>query len=319
MVFKTFFMLSLYIVPYVLILTCNFSSISVLLMWALIGFGMSGIGLSIMHDANHNAYSKNKNVNKWMGYFLNILGGYDINWRIQHNVLHHTYTNIIGMDEDVDAGIVLRFTKDQNLKPYHRLQHIYAWFLYGLLTISWLVSKDFIQLKKYNKRGLLKTQDISYPKAITSLIFWKSIYVFFILVLPTLVTGNLGLNIAGFFIMEFIAGFFLTTVFLCAHIVDQADFPKPNNEGVITKNWYVHQLETTANFSNSKSFFSWFIGGLNYQIEHHLFPNICHVHYHEISKIVKRTAEEYNLPYHASNTFISALKHHYLHLKEMSR
>ena len=317
MIFKTIFMLSLYIVPYILILTSNFSSLSVLLFWALIGFGMSGIGLSVMHDANHNAYSKNKNVNKWIGYFLNIVGGYDLNWRIQHNVLHHTYTNIIGMDEDVDAGIVLRFTKDQKLKSYHKLQHFYAWFLYGLLTISWLVSKDIIQLVKYNKKGLLKTQGISYPKAILSLIFWKAIYVFFILILPTLVTGNLGLNIAGFFIMEFIAGFFLTTVFLCAHIVDQTDFPKPDSEGVITKNWYVHQLETTANFSNSKSFFSWFIGGLNYQIEHHLFPNICHVHYHEISKIVKQTAQEYNLPYHASNTFVGALKHHYLHLKEM--
>ena len=319
MIFKTIFMLSLYIIPYLLILSCNFSSFSVLLLWALIGFGMSGIGLSIMHDANHNAYSKNKNINKWMGYLLNILGGYDLNWRIQHNVLHHTYTNIHGMDEDVDAGIILRFTKDQNLKSYHRLQHIYAWFLYGLLTISWLVSKDIIQLIKYNKRDLLKTQGISFSKAIVSLVFWKSIYVFLILVLPTLITGNLGLNIAGFFIMEFIAGFFLTTVFLCAHIVDQTDFPKPNNEGVITKNWYVHQLETTANFSNSKSFFSWFIGGLNYQIEHHLFPNICHVHYYEISKIVKQTAKEYNLPYHASNTFFGALKHHYLHLKEMSR
>ena len=98
-------------------------------LWFMMGIGMAGIGMSVMHDANHNAYSKNKNVNKWMGYFLNILGGYDLNWRIQHNVLHHTYTNIIGMDEDVDAGIVLRFTKDQNLKPYHRLQHIYAWFL----------------------------------------------------------------------------------------------------------------------------------------------------------------------------------------------
>ena len=143
---------------------------------------------------------------------------------------------LIGMDEDVDAGIILRFTKDQNLKSYHRLQHIYAWFLYGLLTISWLVSKDIIQLIKYNKRDLLKTQGTSFSKAIISLIFWKSIYVFLILVLPTLITGNLGLNIAGFFIMEFIAGFFLTTVlFLCAHIVDQTDFPKPNNEGVLQK------------------------------------------------------------------------------------
>lgn len=317
MIFKTFFMLFIYIVPYILILTLNLSSPIVLILWAIVGFGMAGIGMSVMHDGNHNAYSKNMTVNKWIGYFLNIVGGYDLNWRIQHNVLHHTYTNIIGMDEDVDAGIILRFTHEQDKKTLHRFQHIYAWFVYGLLTISWLVSKDFIQLIKYNKKGLLKSQGISFTKALFSLFFWKFIYVFLILILPTLITGNLGINIAGFFIMEFIAGFFLSTVFLCAHIVDQTEFPLPNKDGVVEKNWYVHQLETTANFSNKKTFFSWFIGGLNYQIEHHLFPNICHVHYHDISKIVKQTAKEFNLPYHASNTFASALSHHFKHLKFM--
>ena len=119
--------------------------------------------------------------------------------------------------------------------------------------------------------------------------------------------------------MHFVAGLFLTTVFLCAHIVDQTDFPLPENDGVINKNWYVHQMETTANFSNKKSLFSWFIGGLNYQIEHHLFPSICHVHYYELSKIVKSTAEEFNLPYHANKSFLTALKHHAAHLKEMGK
>ena len=119
--------------------------------------------------------------------------------------------------------------------------------------------------------------------------------------------------------MEFIAGFFLTTVFLCAHIVDQAKFPIPNNDGVVEKNWYVHQLETTANFSNSKSFFSWFIGGLNYQIEHHLFPNMSHVHHKKVSKIVKATAEEFNLPYNVQPTFGSALWSHMKMLKELGK
>ena len=217
MIFKTFFMIAIYIVPYVLILTLNLSYPIVLLLWAIIGFGMAGIGMSVMHDGNHNAYSKNMTVNKWIGYFLNICGGYDLNWRIQHNVLHHTYTNIIGMDEDVDAGIILRFSHDQKKKSLHKFQHIYAWFIYGLLTISWLVSKDFIQLFKYNKKGLLKSQGISFTKALFTLLIWKIIYVFLILILPTLVTGNLGINIAGFFIMEFIAGFFLSTVFLCPY------------------------------------------------------------------------------------------------------
>ena len=246
MVFKTFFMLSLYIVPYVLILTCNFSSISVLLMWALIGFGMSGIGLSIMHDANHNAYSKNKNVNKWMGYFLNIVGGYDINWRIQHNVLHHTYTNIIGMDEDVDAGIVLRFTKDQNLKPYHRLQHIYAWFLYGLMTIQWSFDKDFLQLIRYHKNGLLKIQKRNFTNQMALLIFYKVIYYSYVLVLPLIFLDNWWLVIIGYLTMHYTAGLILSVVFQCAHVMEPNDFNSPNESRVVDKNLsLIHISEPT--------------------------------------------------------------------------
>ena len=151
--FKTVFMLSLFFVPFIL-LTINVvdSWWFHIIMWSLMGFGMAGIGLSVMHDANHGAYSKNPKVNKWLGYCLNIVGGFDLNWRIQHNVLHHTYTNIIGMDEDVDAGIVLRFSSSQKRKFHHGYQHLYAWFLYGLMTISWIFTKDYIQVVKYHKK-----------------------------------------------------------------------------------------------------------------------------------------------------------------------
>ena len=166
---------------------------------------------------------------------------------------------------------------------------------------------------------LLKSQNITYRRALYNLFSWKIFYFLYILIIPILFLGDPLVHISGFFLMHFIGGFFLSTIFLCAHIVDQTAFPEPDNMGNIKKNWYVHQLETTANFSNYKSFFSWFIGGLNYQIEHHLFPSICHVHYHDISKIVKKTAKEYNIPYHANHTFFSALKHHYKHLKLMGK
>ncbi|MEC8969299.1 MAG: acyl-CoA desaturase [Bacteroidota bacterium] len=318
MVFKTIFMLSLFFVPFIFILINPFPYwwFSIL-MWSLMGLGMAGIGLSVMHDANHGAYSKNPKINKALGYCLNLIGGYDLNWRIQHNVLHHTYTNIIGMDEDVDAGIVLRFSDSQPRKWHHGYQHLYAWFLYGLMTISWILTKDFIQIIKYNKKNLVQLQGYSLYKAVFFLSLWKTFYMLYIIGLPILINGNVGVTIAGFLLMHFIAGFFLTTVFLCAHIVDQTDFPLPEKNGEIQKNWYIHQMETTANFSNRKSFFSWFIGGLNYQIEHHLFPNICHIHYYQLSKIVKSTAEEFNVPYHANNSFLKALKHHATHLKQM--
>ena len=322
MVFKTVFMLSLFFIPFIVILLGVLPYWwFTLSMWFLMGLGMAGIGLSVMHDANHGAYSKNARVNKLLGYCLNVVGGFDLNWRIQHNVLHHTYTNIIGMDEDVDAGIVLRFSNSQPRKAHHGFQHFYAWFLYGLMSISWILIKDFIQIIKYNRKDLLKSQGSSLYKALISLALWKSFYLAYIIFLPIFLSGyvDIGLTIGGFLLMHFVAGIFLTTVFLCAHIVDQTDFPLPEEGGVINKNWYVHQMETTANFSNKRSFFSWFIGGLNYQIEHHLFPTICHVHYYDLSKIVKSTAEEFNLPYHANKSFLKALKHHAAHLKEMGK
>ncbi len=172
--FKTVFMLSLFFIPFVL-LTIDILDYwwFGLLMWSFMGFGMAGIGLSIMHDANHGAYSKNQSVNKFFGLCLNVVGGFDVNWRIQHNVLHHTYTNIIGMDEDVDAGIVLRFSDSQPRRAHHGYQHYYAWFLYGLMSISWILTKDFIQIIKYNKKNLVTSQGTTLPKAIISLTLWK--------------------------------------------------------------------------------------------------------------------------------------------------
>lgn len=318
MIFKVIFVFSLLFIPYFLIIFNVFEFwLYNILLWATMGFGMAGIGMGIMHDACHGAFSKNKTVNKILGCSISFVGGFDLNWKIQHNVLHHTYTNITGADEDVDAGIILRFSNSQKRKKYHKYQHIYAWFLYGLMTISWVFTKDYIQLIKYNKKKLIKSQGISLNKAMLQLTFWKIFYLLYAFTLPILLTNDIGISIAGFFLMHFICGLFLTTIFLCAHIIDQTDFPLPNNEGNIDKNWYVHQMETTANFSNTKSLFSWFVGGLNYQIEHHLFPTICHVHYYELSKIVKSTAHEYGLPYHANTSFIQALKHHASHLKIM--
>ena len=318
MIYKAIFMLSLLFVPYFLIIFNVFDFwLYNILLWATMGFGMAGVGMGVMHDACHGAFSKNKTVNKILGYSINFVGGFDINWRIQHNVLHHTYTNIIGADEDVDAGIILRFSDSQDKKKHHRYQHLYAWFLYGLMTISWVLTKDYVQLIKYNKKKLVKSQGVSLNKAIMLLTFWKVFYLLYALILPIFLTGDIGISIAGFFLMHFVCGLFLTTIFLCAHIVDQTDFPIPDKNGEIKENWYAHQMKTTANFSNSRSIFSWFIGGLNYQIEHHLFPTICHIHYYELSKIVKKTAQEHGLPYHCNNTFLDALKHHYSHLKLM--
>jgi len=311
MVFKTACMFLIYLIPYAGLLFLNTNIWIYLACWMMMGFGMAGLGLSVMHDANHGAYSKNENVNKWVGYVLFMLGGSDVNWRIQHNILHHTYTNVTGMDEDINPGAVMRFSPHEKRRKLHRFQHVYAWFFYSLMTLLWFVSKDYRQTYRYEKMGLTSTQKTTLRKQIITLILSKMIYAIVTIVLPLLLSPfSWWVTISGFLLMHAIAGLALACIFQPAHVVPTSDFPMPDDSGNIHADWAVSQLYNTANFAPGAKLFSWYVGGLNYQVEHHLFPNICHVHYRKISKIVSETAKEYNLPYHSYKTFYGALKAH---------
>ncbi len=318
MKFKTLFMLCLYTIPLLLMLTGVVSSLwPIILLWAIMGFGMAGIGLSIMHDANHGSYSDDEIVNKILGFALNYIGGFHINWIIQHNVLHHSYTNIHGFDEDIDKG-VMRFSPNQERKSYFRFQAFYAPFLYGLMTIYWLLIKDFQLLFRYNKKNLLEGQGLTFKKALFQIVFNKIWYILLTLVLPLLLIDlPWWQTLLGFFLMQLICGLILAFVFQPAHVLENVNFYKPDKNGCVENNWAIHQLQTTSNFASSSVFLSWFIGGLNYQIEHHLFPNICHVHYKQISSIVKATAAEFDIPYHQQKSFFSAIKSHFVLLHNL--
>lgn len=320
MVFKTVFMVSLYLIPFILMLTLfQNSNLGVLLMFFLMSLGMSGIGLSVMHDANHGAYSKNQKVNKWIGYLLILLGGSDLNWRIQHNVLHHTYTNIEDYDEDIETQ-VFRMSPTQEHKPLHRFQAYYATFFYALMTFYWLVSKDVEGAFRYNKKDLLKGQGFTLKSALISIILQKIVYISVFIVLPILVLNvSTGLVIGGFLMMHAISGIILAYVFQPAHVIEETDFYVPDENLSVESNWAIHQLRTTSDFAQNSKLFSWYVGGLNYQVEHHLFPNICHVHYKDIAGIVKETAEEYGVPYHSHPTFYAALKSHFSILNRLGK
>lgn len=315
---KTVFMLSLYFVPLILLMSGLFTSnYAVYLMWALMGFGMSGIGLSVMHDANHGSYSTNQKVNNALGFVLNFVGGYHINWKIQHNVLHHSFTNVHGFDEDIENNLI-RMSPNKERKPMHRFQIIYGPLLYGLMTFYWIVSKDFEQIFRYDKKNLLASQGLTLKKALLQVSIYKLLYVVSVLVLPFFTTSMPWYVIlSGFFMMHFICGIVLAFIFQPAHVVEETSFFKTDETGSVENNWAIHQMKTTSNFANKARAFSWFVGGLNYQVEHHLFPNICHVHYRDISPIVKATAQEYGVPYHEYETFRGALKSHFGLLYEL--
>ncbi len=315
---KTIAMFSMFLTPYFLILTLDISQWWMLLLTIVMGVGMAGVGMNVMHDGNHGSYSSKKWINKVMGGSLYILAGNVYNWQVQHNVLHHTYTNIHGHDEDMDAGRIIRFTKHAEWKRFHKFQHYYSVFLYGLLTFNWALTTDFKQTKSYLARKLSYGKLPSPLKQWSTVVITKIIYVMIWIAIPMIFMSIAWWKILlGFFIMHYVAGLILSIVFQLAHMVEEADMPLPDQTGSMKNTWAIHQLFTTVNFSTKNRLVNWFTGGLNHQVEHHIFPNISHVHYTKISKIVKQTALEFNLPYNEYKTTRMAIVSHFKHLKEM--
>ncbi len=316
---KTIILFSIFLAPYFLILTLNMSIWYQLLLNILMGIGMAGIGMNVMHDGNHGSYSTKSWINKIMGGSIYVLAGNVYNWQVQHNVLHHTYTNIHGHDEDLDAGRIIRFTQNAEWRRFHKFQHYYSFFLYGLLTFNWSLTTDFKQMNAYLKRKLSYGEPQSPAKLWTVLVITKIIYAMIWVVLPLIFGVTWWKVFLGFFVMHYVAGLILSVVFQLAHVVEETSNPIPNESGEIENTWAIHQLYTTANFAPKNKIVNWFTGGLNHQIEHHLYPHISHIHYGKIADIVKQTAEECNLPYHEFKTMRSAVWAHYMHLKDLGQ
>lgn len=321
LVFKTVVMIVLYFGPLALMLSGVIHLLPLMFLgWFLMGLGMAGIGMGLMHDANHNSYAKSSRVNKWLGGSLFILGGFPQNWKFQHNALHHGFTNIEGQDEDINGMALLRFSPHKPLRRIHRYQHWYAWFFYSLMTISWIAAKDFTGVIRYKKMDAPQYKKKGAGRLLTEVTLTKILYYGIFMVLPLLIMPFAWYWVlAGFLLMHLVSGFTLSIIFQAAHVMPTSAYPVPDEEGNMENNWAVHQLLTTTDFSPRSRIFSWMIGGLNYQVEHHLFPNISHVHYRELSTIVKETAAEYNLPYSVQPNFFVALGSHARMLKRLGR
>lgn len=277
----------------------------------------SAIGFNIMHDGAHGSFSSKKWVNDLAGVSLNFLGGNVFMWKAKHNVVHHTFTNIADVDDDIDAKPFLRLCEDQKHYKMHRYQHFYFLLAYSLLYLYWIVATDYT---KYftRKVGNVKIQKMPFPQHFS---FWgfKVVHIFMFAVLPILTIGFLPW-LVGFLIYVGCAGIILSVVFQLAHTVQETQFPQVNLEtGLVEDEWAIHQLKTTANFATKSKFWNWFTGGLNFQVEHHLFPNISHVHYPAISKIVKAVCAEYNIPYLEHAKIRTAFASHVSHLRAMGR
>src|SRR5690554_6886298 len=288
-----------------------------LILCGLLGVNFAMIGFNIMHEGGHGSFSKYKWLNAISAYSLNMLGGNIHFWKQKHNIDHHTFTNIKGMDHDIDVKF-MRMHKEQPRRKYHRFQHYYWILLYGISYMAWVLYQDF---EKYFSRKMEKSGRRNKLERKEHLIFWltKSSYVFLYLILPIMLVGWVETAV-GFTVLSVTCGFTISIVFQLAHVVGGTQFPEPDAASrKIEKEWAVHQVNTTANFATQSKLAYWFLGGLNFQVEHHLFPGISHVHYPQINKLVKETCQEFNVAYLEHKTLGKAFLSHLLLIKKLGR
>ena len=302
---------------YIFLLEFNWSITGLVLMSVLLGLVLASIGFNVMHDAIHGSFSRSKWINKIFGFSLNLLGGNAFLWKQKHNVIHHTYTNVDGIDDDIAFSKLVRSCDTQYWMPVHRVQHLYLPFLYSLTSFAWVFGTDFI---KYFSRKV-HTTDLPKMPFKEHMIFWlsKLINIGFYILLPLFLKGWL-FWLLFFCTVHIVLGLVLAIVFQLAHVVENTEFEVATiDPKVIEHEWAVYQVKTTANFAPRNKIISWFVGGLNYQIEHHLFPRISHVHYPMLSKIVKNTCEKFNLPYNQFPTMWSAIISHFKTMKRLGK
>jgi linoleoyl-CoA desaturase len=317
---KTFTILGAFIATYLVLLLVAPPWFITIPLAILMGSLMAGIGFNIQHDAGHRAYSDHQWVNKLMSMTLDLIGGSSYVWDWKHNSIHHTYPNIDGHDDDINIGLLGRLAPQQKRLWFHRFQGIYLWLLYGFLAIKWHFVDDFFNVI----RGRIGEHKIKRPRGKELAIFIGGKIAFFSIAfgIPMLFHPILDV-ITIYCIAAISSGIVLSVVFQLAHCVDNADFPSPitTPEGLerMGTDWAVHQVHTTVNFSRRNPVLRWFLGGLNFQIEHHLFSRICHVHYPDLSKIVEEVCHEFGVRYQAHKSFFSALASHYRWLVEMGR
>jgi len=320
MYFKTATILAWFVSAYVLLLFVATSWWLVVPLAVILGLAMAAIGFNIQHDAGHRAYSDRNWVNKTMALTLDLMGGSSYLWDWKHNTIHHTYPNIDGHDDDINIGFFGRLSPHQRRFKFHRLQGIYLWLLYGFLAIKWHLVDDFYNIAV----GRIGGHKIPRPKGKDLAVFICGKVVFFSLafVIPMLL-HPVWASLLVYGIAAFVSGLVLSIVFQLAHCVVEADFPvpvlTPGGGARMETEWAVHQLQTTVDFARRNRVLAWFLGGLNFQVEHHLFHKICHVHYPALSQVVEQACREFGVRYAAHKSFWGALASHVRWLVIMGR
>lgn len=317
MYLKTLIILTAFALAYVALVFLATSAWQGALLSIGLGVATAGIGFNIMHDGGHQAYSQRRWINRLMAMTLDMVGGSSYIWQWKHGRFHHTWVNVSGHDADIDLGVLGRLSPLQPRRPWHRWQHIYLWLLYGVTVIRWHLYGDFRDMIA----GTIGERPFTRPRGWDLAVFVLGKLVFFTLAfgLP-LLFHPIGAVLLFYTITVAVTGVILAVVFQMAHVVEETDFPVPGEDGLqIDTPWAIHQLETTMDFARDNRALSWFIGGLNFQVEHHLFPRISHVHYQAVSRVVEDTCREFGVTYLEHRTFAAGIASHYRWLRQLGR
>lgn len=301
---------------YFLILNGYFSGYWVVLGYALLSIFGLFVAFNISHDATHNTLTSNKLFNKIIFYLtFNPLGMDAYLWGYRHNFSHHIFPNVDDCDVDIDSNYLIRLSPNRPLLPHHRFQWIYAPFLYLFYTLHWVFIKDVQYLFRKNLANLHNIKHS--PLQIFGVIFTKFLYFFYILYIP-IVWYQIDAKIVflGFLAFHFTLSYvFLFTNIMNHHSVE-ADFPQRDSNGYLPGSWATHQMATCLDFYPTSHLWNFFFGGFNSHCAHHLFPSVSHIHYVEISKIISKTAQEFNIE-HKVTTWEHGIVSHFRHLRDL--
>lgn len=292
--------------------------------WWTLGFGvtaglaMAALGMAVQHDGGHGAFSSRGGLNRASAAVLDLMGASSYVWKVKHGHLHHTYPNIEGADDDIELAPLARLAPGQRRRPHHRVQQLYMWFLYAFVGLKWYFIDDFLQLARHR----VGAHPLPSPRGRDAWVFWggKAVYGLWALVIPVAVHGWLA-GVGFLLASQLTMGLLISVVFQLAHCVEEAEFIDPSrmDGDTLELDFAMHQLATTVDFARDRSWLTWYVGGLNYQAVHHLFPRVSHIHYAALSKIVEATCAEFGVKYRVSPSLSASIASHYRWLRRMGR
>jgi len=315
MYLKTAIILACFATSYLLLVFVASSPWQALPLVILLGLSVAGIGFNIAHDGGHRAYAKAPWVNKLAAMTMDLIGVSSYVWFWKHAVIHHRYVNITGYDTDCDIGVLGRLSPHSKRLPFHRWQHVYLWPLYGVAAAKMEFVDDF----KRVIRGRIGGHGFPRPTGWDLVVFLAGKVVFFgwAFLIP-LLFHPFGVVLFYYGVGVTMLGITISVVFQLPHCVEQAEFPMPSKDtGRMENPWAVHQARVTRDFARRSKLTTWPVGGLNYHLEHHLFPTICHIHYPAITNIVQEVCRDHGIDCAEHKSFWTGLAAHYRWLRRM--